>query len=368
MPKISKKQLYCILAIAVVVSCLAATMIFKHFTKPVTKGETVPLVRTMTVQFGSTANQDTYSGEVRGRYESQLAFQVSGKIIKRNVDLGSVVHTGDVLFEIDAKDVQQTVNIGSAQVYSAESQLQLAQNNLDRYRELYENGAVSRAVYDQYQSAYDSAVAAVRQTSAQYSQGLNQLGYTALYADSDGVVSNINAEVGQVVAAGQQVLTLVKSGELEIEMSVPENKVEQIRNAGSLQISFWALPGMITEGTVREISPIADKVSRTYKVRVSIVNPPANIKLGMTATVAAGSVGRQQAVYIPLSAIYQNGDTPNVWIVEDGQVTLRPVKLGNFGDNTVEVREGLQAGDVVVTAGVHKLTEGQKVNKAGDKQ
>jgi RND family efflux transporter MFP subunit len=323
--------------------------------------EEAPLVRTQKMQLNGNGQSSGYPGEVRGRYETQLAFQVSGKISKRNVELGSVVNAGDVLMEIDAKDIQQTVNITSAQMASAESQLNLAQSNLERYRKLFEQGAVSRAQLDQYENAYEVAAAAVRQTAAQYTQGANQLGYSALVADSTGVIAAVNAEAGQVVSAGQVVITLVKDGEREIEISIPENRIEDLRNAQQIRVTFWALPDVIVEGKVREISPVADKITRTYKARISLQNSPAGVNLGMTANVAIASAGSRQAVYIPLAAIYQTGDTPGVWVVANETVSLRPVKVGAFGDGQIQVLEGLQDGDVIVTAGVQKLREGQKV-------
>ncbi len=340
---------------------LIASLIFTGCSKTETAQEEVSLVRSQIVKIDGGSQSASYSGEVRGRYETQLAFQVSGKIIKRNVELGSVVNAGDILMEIDAKDIQQTVNSNSAQVYSAESQLTLAQSNLERYRKLYAQGAISSAQLDQYQNAYNVAAAAVHQSSAQYAQGANQLGYTTLAADSAGVISGISAEAGQVVSAGQAVLTLVKDGEREIEINVPENRVDELRTTGQIQVSFWALPGSLAEGKIREISPMADKVSRTYKVRISLANPPAGMNLGMTANVIVANSGGQTAAYIPLSAIYQTGDTPNVWIINDGVVALRPIKVGTFGDNKAQVLEGLQDGDRIVVAGVQKLREGQKV-------
>ena len=204
--------------------------------------------------------------------------------------------------------------------------------------------------------------------SAQNSQGTNQLGYTALRSTSAGVVSAINAEAGQVVAAGQAVITLVQDGEREIEIDVPENRYEEILNAREIKVTFWALPNRVVEGKVREISPMADKTSRTYKVRIQLINPPAELKLGMTASVSTAVAGSVATAQIPLSAIFQTDATPSVWVVNNGIVALRPVKLGNFGDSSVQVLSGLKDQDIVVTAGVHKLKEGQKVRLAGEPQ
>lgn len=340
---------------------LLASVSLTGCTKAETVREEAPFVRSQLVRLDAAGQAANYAGEVRGRYETQLSFQVSGKIIKRHVELGSTVQSGDVLMEIDAKDIEQTVNMSSAQVASAQSQLSLARTNLERYRSLYEQGAASRMQLDQYQNAYDVALAAVRQATAQYTQGANQLGYSTLVADRAGVIANVAAEAGQVVNAGQPVVTLVQNGEREIEINVPENRIDEMRTSRQVQVSFWALPGVTTEGQVREISPVADKVARTYRARISLPSPPDGINLGMTANVTVVGPTGQQAVYIPLAAVYQTGDTPHVWIIKDGIVSLRPIKAGAFGDGRIQVLDGLQDGDLIVTAGVQKLREGQKV-------
>ncbi len=327
--------------------------------------EEAPLVRTQVVKVDGAGRPASYAGEVRGRYESQLAFQVGGKIVKRTVDLGSTVRAGDALMEIDPKDISQAVAVSSAQVYSTESQLKLAESNLRRYRQLYEQQAVSRAQYEQYQNAYDAALAAARQASAQHAQSSNQLGYSVLQADGAGVIAAVNAEVGQVVSAGQTVVTLVRDGEREVEIDVPENRGEALRKAGQISVTFWALPGVTVAGKVREVAPMADKVSRTYKVRVSLPECPPEVRLGMTANVTVAAAGKEKAASIPLAAIYQTGNDPGVWVVENGAVSLRKVRVGAFGDGMVEVTEGLRDGELIVTAGVHKLREGQKV-RTGD--
>nr|WP_092074582.1 efflux RND transporter periplasmic adaptor subunit [Dendrosporobacter quercicolus]NSL49024.1 efflux RND transporter periplasmic adaptor subunit [Dendrosporobacter quercicolus DSM 1736]SDN02432.1 RND family efflux transporter, MFP subunit [Dendrosporobacter quercicolus] len=369
--KLPRKKLYYALAAAAILFCVGGTIIWKghNQSQPVTQD--IPLVRTAVIGTANTPQGYTYSGEVRGRYESQLAFQVTGKIVKRNVNLGSTVSAGDVLMQIDPRDLQQTVNSTSAQVYSAESQLRLAESNLHRYQQLYAQNAISRAQLDQYENAYEVAQAAVRQASAQYAKGSNQLDYSLLYADKSGVISSISAEAGQVVSAGQTVLTIVQDGEREIEISVPENRIEELRKAAKLTVSFWALPNINTEGGVREIAPMADPTTRTYKVRISLLNPPPEIKLGMTAAVNVVSAGDQTSRFptIPLSAVYQTNDTPNVWIVTDQTVRLRPIQIGSFGNAGVQILSGLNPDDTIVTAGVHKLREGQKVRIAdGDRQ
>ena len=326
----------------------------------------VVLVRAQIVGNKNSRQQFTYSGEVHGRVESQLAFQVGGKIVKRNVELGSRVSAGDILLQIDPKDILQTVNSSSAQVSSAQAHLRLAESNLRRYRQLYEQEAVSRAQYDQYINAYEAALAASRQASSQYSQGANQLDYSSLRASAAGIVSAINAEAGQVVSAGQPILTLVQDGEREVEISVPENRVEEVRNAQQINVSFWALPEVVLEGKIREISPIADAATRTYKVRITLINPPETIKLGMTASAQIAGTGdkNQAALEIPLSAVYQTDGSAGVWVVNNEIVSLKSITVGEFGNAKIQVLSGLTPGETIVTAGVHKLREGQRVRLA----
>lgn len=330
-----------------------------------------PLVKTQPAGAGQGADARTYSGTVRGRYETNMSFQVGGQILARNVEVGSRVNAGDVLMVINARDVVQQANAGDAGVASAKAQLDLAQSNLSRYSQLYAESAVSAAVLDQYQTSYDAAFAAYQSALAQAAQGHNALGYTNLVAGASGVVSAINVEEGQVVAAGQTVLTLVQAGELEVEINVPESRVAELSVGAPVTVNFWALKGA-SAGTVREIAPMADAATRTYRVRVSVPQPPAGLELGMTASVtvdaggaAAGATGADGAsapgAILPLSAIYQTGDTPRVWVVgDDNRVTLKSVEVADFGDNTVRVT-GLSPTDLVVIAGVHKLSEGQEV-------
>lgn len=323
-----------------------------------TAAEPDQLVKTMEVGKTNDSTAGTYSGTVKGRYESKLSFQAGGRITTRNVQLGTRVKAGDVLMTVDPKDIMQAVNQSQAQVDAAAAQLQLAEANLKRYKELYSSDAVSAADLDQFQTAYDRAAAQYNQAQAGQQAQDNQLSYTRLTADADGVIAAVTAEVGQVVPAGQPVVTLVHDGDLEVTINVPENKLADFPVGKAVTVS----------GVVREVAPMADAVSRTYEVNITLQNPPQGLQLGMTASVA--NVGEEQAaadaVVLPLSAIYQTGSTPQVWVVgKDKTLSLKNVSVEAFGDNSVKVK-GLQKGDIVVTAGVHKLRAGEKVRTEGD--
>ena len=336
----------------------------------------VPIVRTYTVGTAAATAAATYPGEVRGRYESQLAFQVAGKINARMVNVGDSVRAGQVLLALDPKDVNQSVEATAAQLASARASYKLAADNAARYSSLYAQGAVSEAVRDQYQTQLEAASAALRQAQAQANVSSNQLGYTQLVSDTDGVVTALNGEVGQVVGAGTPIATVVRSGEREVHISVPEGASLSVGQKA--QISFWALPGVEAAGFVREIASMADPVTRTYKVCVAVPDLPAAAKLGMTAKVSLAPEQRaavsgaakgdatateptSPAFTIPAQALYQVNGKTQVWVVRDNKAQLVEVKVNGYSGNEVLIEQGLSRGDKVITAGLAKLVPHQEV-------
>lgn len=363
--KFSNKQLA--YAAAGLVVCLIAYNLVAGTLFKKQQPNLTPVVRTQIIQDTDNAQVFNYAGEVRGRFETQLAFQASGRIIKRNIELSSKVNSGDVLMQIDPKDIQQSNNITAAQLSAAKAQLDLAAKNLERYQTLYAQQAISRLQLDNIQLQYQSALASYQQAAASYTQSSNMLDYTMLVANAPGVISSISAEVGQVVSAGVPVAMLVQDGEREIEINIPESRIPDFKNAPEIKAHFWALNNTSVQGTIREISPMADPTTRTYKARITLLNPPANLALGMTANVLVNT-GKQIAVLLPISAVYQPQAQPFVWIVQDNKVQLRAVTVGSLIGDKVQILSGLQTGDCVVTAGVHKLRENQTVRlSAGDK-
>lgn len=316
-----------------------------------------PLVRTMTVG-DATASEGGYTGTVRGRYETRLAFQVGGQIFSRNVNVGAHVRAGDVLMVIDARDVQQQANATNAAAQAARSRYELARTERARYEQLYAAQAISEAMLDQYRTNERAAEAAYRQAVAQDTASHNALGYTNLVAGADGVISNITAEEGQIIAAGQTVMTLTQEGEREIEIAVPESRLAEVSVGMPAAVALWANSAAYT-GTLRELSPVPDAATRTYTARIALTDAPADLPLGMTARVRLGA-SVQDGVSIPLSALYQTGDTAQVYVVEDDAVHLVPVTVTAFRTNDALVA-GLPQGARIVTAGVHQLHEGEKV-------
>ena len=337
--------------------------LYQALHKPVITKD-IPVVRTVTVGSVATDNAYTYPGEVRGKYESALAFQVGGKIVTRNVNLGDTVSAGEVLMTIDPKDVQQALNANQAAVNAAQAAYNLAADNYGRYETLYSKGAVSQMIRDQYRTQMEAAAGTLQQAQAQLTATGHQMDYTRLVADHDGVVSSLTGEVGMVVGAGTPVATVVQSGDREIQIFVPEGRLNTIRPGQSCLVTFWALNNVTAQGTITEIAPMADAATKTYKVRVALNEMPAAARLGMTAKVSLKE-GQSNAILIPRSAIYGTTDVPQVWLVKDNKVTLVKVTANGYKDDKIIITSGLKPGDVVVAAGITKLSEGLEVKIEG---
>ena len=329
-------------------------------------------VRVQTIVLGAQPELSGYSGEVRARYETRVAFRVPGKILSRHADVGAVVKSGQLLARLDPKDLALAEESAKAQLASARTERDLAKAELARYQDLYQKKFISQADLDRRESVHKTAAARLDALQAQYQSSANQASYSALHADTAGVVLAVEAEAGQVVAAGQPVMRIARLEEKEIEINVSEQNVEQLRSAGPLAVRAWALPQKVYKGRVREIAPAADPATRTFAVRVSVVDADAALRLGMTANVVlphAPDAIAQRATLLPMTALYQKGEQAAVWVLgPDGRLQLRPVGIGQYREDGVVIASGLAEGERVVTAGVHKLIAGQAVRPLQEQQ
>ncbi len=318
-------------------------------------------VRAMTLVAGNGGASAEFSGDVRPRYESRLGFRVGGKISARQVDVGTVVKRGQVLMQLDPQDLRLGQAQADASLRAALTTAELARAELKRYQDLRAQNFVSQAVLDEKVAAARSSQAQAEAARAALRNQANQTGYARLLADADGVVTGIDAEVGQVVQAGTPVVRVARTDEKEVVIGVPEDQVDALREVSDVRVRLWADPDASIPGKIREVSPVADAATRTYTVKVAV---PAreDIRLGMTAVVAlAKKEGGQAGVRVPLPALYQNGGATSVWIIENGAVRLVPVKVGGVAGNDVLLESGVRPGQTIVTAGVNLLKNGQKV-------
>ena len=344
-----------ILSAAVMAALLAAC------SKPAEKKEDIRPVRAIVLASSTVGVNAEFAGEVRARVESRLGFRVGGKITSRKVDPGTVVKKGQVLMQLDPQDLKLSQAQAKANLRAAETGRDLAKAELKRYQELRVKNFVSQAVLDAKQSAFSSAQSSVDAAQAAYFGQSNQAGYATLVSDIDGVVTAVDAEVGQVVTPGTPVVRVAKAGEKEIVIGLPEDKVEQLRKLTDVTVRLWANKDVTIPGKVREVSPVADPSTRTYAVKVSIPDSAADVKLGMTAMVQFASTMATPQIKVPLTALYHEKNTTSVWVVEKGVARMVPVTVVGTAANEVVLGSGVTAGQTVVTAGVNLIKPGQKV-------
>jgi len=308
-------------------------------------------------------NAEVYSGDVRARFESQLGFRVNGKIKTRKLDVGNHVDAGQVIAELDPVDLQLQVGSSGANLAAAKAARDLAQADYDRYQSLLVKHYVSQTQVDAQANALKAAQAQVQQAQAALAVAQNQAEYTSLRADHAGVITALNAEAGQVVAAGQTIATLARDGAVEVEIAVPENRISAYKVGTPFAIESWADAGKRLEGHLREIGPEADRITRTYRVRISFDDSAQAPRFGQTARVYFAEGAGAGQTLIPLSALHELAGKPAVWVVDakTRQVKLAPVTVAAYREQGITLSGGVGMQDWIVTAGVHKLREGEAI-------
>jgi membrane fusion protein, multidrug efflux system len=308
----------------------------------------------------SGAEEWVLSGEVRARYETRLAFRLPGQMLERKVEVGERVQAGQAVARLDARDVRLAESSARAQLAQVESQAALAEADLKRFSELRAKNFISQAEYDRREAQARQAREQVAAARAQASQAANQVGYALLAAPHAGIITALEAEAGQVLAAGQTVARLARPEALEVAVNVPEHRLDAFKKTRDFEVRLWSAPGRTYRGRLRELSPVADPASRTYAARVSLQNEDGSLAIGMTAELRVRTAGRALP-QVPLTALFHRDGKPAVWVLENGRVRLVDVATGEVAGNAVAITAGLQAGQEVVTAGVNRLEDGQQV-------
>jgi len=310
------------------------------------------------------ALRDIYPGEVRARYEPELAFRIGGKISRRMVTVGDRVEAGQPLAELNAEDVRLELDAARARLASARSDQRLARSELERYRTLLERQVISQSQFDSVESRAEASDAQLEQARAQLKVASNQADYAVLEAPETGVIAQRLAEAGQVVAAGQAVFVLAVDGDREVVIDLPEQDVKRFQVGDEVAIELWSRPGEPFPGRIRELAPAADPSSRTFEARVAFDNDTADAELGQSARVLVDHAnGGADVLTVPLAAVTADQGESFVWVVNPDDATLvkTPVRTGAYREDRVPVLEGLSADDWVVAAGTQVLREGQKV-------
>jgi RND family efflux transporter MFP subunit len=334
--------------------------------KPENASVEIRPVRTVVVDPKPILDDRQAVGEVKPRYESDLSFRVDGKLVSRRVDVGATVKQGDLLATLDVQDYQNKLHSAEADVAAAEAAFVEAQSTEGRLGKLVKNGWTPQANYDTALHNLRAADAKLASAKASLALTRDQLNYTELKAEFDGVITAVGAEAGQNVTGGQMVVKLARLTDKDGVFNVAETALVDHRNEGA-EVIVWPLsnPQLTMEGVVREVSPVADATTRTYTVKVTLRDPPLSIRFGM-------SIGGRwkgspaPVVTLPLSALFEKNGAPAVWVFDQqsGSATLKPVTVARYEADTVLIAGGLARGDIVITAGINTLREGQKVRLA----
>lgn len=302
------------------------------------------------------------AGEVRPRYESAQGFRINGKIMERLVEVGATVVKGQVLARLDKADTSLAAQASQANVQAAVADYELAKVELNRQQELFNRKTTARSALDTAEARFNASKARLQQARAQASASGNQTRYASLTADIDGIVTDIRAEPGQVVEAGQVIAHIADPTQLEVTVAVPESRMSGIMPGVPARVRLWANKDKYYQGTVREVSPSADSLTRTFQIRVAIDNPDEHVRIGMTAGVLFVMEREKPLVLLPLPAVIQFEDATVVWVVDkNNQVHPKPVKVDQFREDGVLISDGLEGDEQIVAVGGQALTPGQTV-------
>lgn len=311
-----------------------------------------------------TTRTARYSGDVHARYETTLGFREGGKIARRLVKLGDAVARGQLLARLDPADARLELAAARAALAAAKSEYETAGRDYERYQRLLDKKVVSRSAFEHQRDIYAAAKARYEQAQRQLDLRSNQLDYTELRAEHAGAITAVSAEAGQVVSAGEPVLSLAWSDGREVHINVPEDRVGEFERARNFRIDLRESGGKTYPGHLRELSAAADPDTRTFLAKVAIDDPGPGIRLGMTAAVTVTDSIDPKEIIVPMTALYHSGTKPAVWVVDDrtSKVKLQPVEVGRYTDGGAIIDAGLSPGAIVVTKGANELHAGEPVN------
>ncbi len=350
--------------VVLLAGCVLASMV--GCSKPAPVQEPIRAVKVVTVSSSKMESGAEFSGEVRARVESRFGFRVAGKLVQRAVESGQRVKVGQLLAQLDAQDYVLAAEAAKAQVASAATNRNLSVAEYKRFSEMKDQNFISGAELDRRDAAVKSAEAQLEQAQAQLSSQRNQTGYTKLTSDVSGVVVGVEAEAGQVVAAGQPIVRIAKDGLRDVVFSVPEDKVALVTMGSGVDIRSWS-GNSTMKGSVREIAASADPVTRTFQIKVAIDAKDGGEALAIGSTVnvmpQALSLAGIEVIKLPTSALKRDGKSTAVWLVDKASMTVKSqvVEVVSAEGNDVIVSSGVTPGMWVVAAGVHVLQSGQKV-------
>jgi RND family efflux transporter MFP subunit len=323
-------------------------------------------VRTVVVEKGGLGQTIALTGQIQAEKEVALAFRIGGRIVERSVDRGDRVTPDQVVAKLDAQNELNSLRSARAALAAANARLEQDSNHFDRQDTLLKQGWTTRANFDQAQQALRTAQAAVDDAKAQVEIAEDRVSYTQLKAGLTGTVTSRSAESGEVVQPGQMVFMVARDSGWDAVFDVPAQVLRTAPGDADVIIALTDDPRITAKGRVRQVDPQADPVTRTFKVRVAVNDPPPEMRLGATVT-GRMEVDHGHGISLPASALTATDRNPAVWVVNPDSLTvgLKQVEILRFDPGTVVLSGGLDGGEIVVTAGVQALHPGQKVRPLG---
>jgi len=313
------------------------------------------------VRYAAQAQAREFVATIRPRVESDQGFRVSGKVTRRLVDVGRQVKAGDVLALLDVTDLRLQKDQAEAELSAARVALEQSAGDERRSEKLRKDGWTAQAALDKARAAAQESRGRLQRATRAVELSGNSLNYATLRADADGVVTATFVEPGQVVAAGQTAIRIARAGELEAQVALPESYAAGA-GAGVASVTLWSRPDKAYHARLRELSPSADQATRTFSARFSLLDADAAIAIGMSATLSIAGADRDRAVSVPLAAIFNQGNGPTLWKVDDeGRLSSTPVTVLRYESSAAVVSGDLAEGERIVALGVQKLDAGQKV-------
>jgi len=322
----------------------------------------VPTVKVASAVMKTDVVTVSGTGEVRPRVESVLSFKVSGRVISRDVDIGDRVKAGQVLARLDATEQQADLAAAEAAIRAQQATLRTAESYLNRRRNLTQTGALPQQQLDEAIQQYDSAVNDLAAAQANLAVVQENLAQTELKADADGVITDVLIEPGEVVQPSSGAFNLAHDGELDAVFNVDESALAQDNPPLSVEVALVDRPDIRASARVQEISPSVDRKLGTVRLKLSIVDPPAEITLG-SAIVARAELAMAGRISIPWLALTSRGGKPAVWVFDPAtqMVTSRQIEVLRYDADRIIIASGLNAGEEVVIEGTQFLHENQKV-------
>jgi RND family efflux transporter MFP subunit len=318
-------------------------------------------VRTVTVVKRDVGETVSFTGRIQAENEARLAFRIPGRMIERPINVGDHVEPGQVVARLEPQDELNALRTAQAGVAAAQARLNETQNIYERQKTLLARDIASRAQFEQAEATQKTARAQLDTAEAQLKAAKDRVSYTELRVDAAGTVVATGAEPGEVVQAGHMIVRVARKDGRDAVFDVPAQVLRSAPSDPSITVNLTDDPTVTAVGRVREVAPQADPVTRTFEVKVGLTDPPAAMRLGSTI------VGRMQldtapVIEIPATALTESDRRPAVWVVDPKSLTvsLRNVEVARNDPATVAISEGLDTGDIVVTAGTQALHPGQK--------